>query len=66
MIFWPLDITVWEIKKKSEECAKKFDERYKLSLVDMKSMFKDEKAQAQMDEEYRRQIDDLYTKIGMK
>ena len=53
-------------KKKSEECAKKFDDRYKLSLVDMKSMFKDEKAQAQMDEEYRRQIDDLYTKIGMK
>lgn len=32
-------------KKKSEECAKKFDERYKLRLVDMKKMFKDEKAQ---------------------
>lgn len=53
-------------KKKSEECAKKFDERYKLRLVDMKKMFKDEKAQVQIDDEYHQRINDLRAKIGMK
>lgn len=53
-------------KKKSEECAKKFDERYKLRLVDMKEMFKDEKMQAQIDNEYHRKINELHAKIGMK
>jgi len=53
-------------KKKSEECAKKFDERYKLWLVEMKETFKEEKVQAQLDDEYHRKINDLHTKIGMK
>ena len=53
-------------KKKSEACAKKFDEYYKLRLVDMKKMFKDEKTQAQIDDEYRQRINDLHEKIGMK
>lgn len=53
-------------KKKSEDCAKKFDERYKLRLVDMKKMFKDEKAQVQIDDEYHQRINDLRAKIGMK
>ena len=53
-------------KKKSEECAKKFDKRYKLRLVDMKKMFKDEKAQVQIDDEYHQRINDLRAKIGMK
>ncbi len=53
-------------KKKSEECAKKFNEYYKLRLVDMKKMFKDEKVQAQIDDEYHQRINDLHEKIGMK
>ena len=53
-------------KKKSEACAKKFDEYYKLRLVDMKKMFKDEKTQAQIDDEYRQRMNDLHEKIGMK
>lgn len=53
-------------KKKSEEYAKKFDERYKLKIVGMKEMFKGEKMQVQIDEEYRQRIDKLYEKIGMK
>ncbi|MFR5660585.1 MAG: hypothetical protein ACLUDU_22380, partial [Butyricimonas faecihominis] len=53
-------------KKKSEECAKKFDEYYKLRLEDMKKMFKDENVQAQIDDEYHQRINDLHEKIGMK
>ncbi len=53
-------------KKKSEECAKKFNEYYKLRLVDMKKMFKDEKVQVQIDDEYHQRINDLHEKIGMK
>lgn len=53
-------------KKKGEEYAKKYDERYKLRLVDMQGLFKDEKMKAQMEEEYRRTIEDLYAKIGLK
>ena len=53
-------------KKKSEACAKKFDEYYKLRLVDMKKMFKDEKTQAQIDDEYRQRMNDLHEKIGIK
>lgn len=53
-------------KKKSEEYAKKYDERYKIRLADMKETFKDEKMQAQLDKEYKRAIDELHTKIGLK
>ena len=53
-------------KKKSEEYAKKYDERYKIRLADMKETFKDERMQAQLDKEYKRSIDELYTKIGLK
>ena len=64
MIFWPSVTIVWEIR--SEACAKKFDEYYKLRLVDMKKMFKDEKIQAQIDDEYRQRMNDLHEKIGIK
>lgn len=53
-------------KKKGEEYAKKYDERYKLRLVEMKGLFKDEKVKAQMDEEYKQAVESLYTKIGLK
>jgi len=52
-------------KKKSEECAKKYDERYKLRMVDLKETFKDEKMQAEVDAEYLRRMNELHAKIGM-
>ncbi|MCB6974014.1 MULTISPECIES: thioredoxin family protein [Butyricimonas] len=53
-------------KKRSEECAKEFDERYKIKLVDMKEMFKDEKVKAQIDQEYIQTVNELYAKIGLE
>lgn len=54
-------------KKRSLECAKKYDERYQVRLKEMKEMFKAEaEAQAQMDESYRKNISELSKKIGMK
>lgn len=54
-------------KKRSLECAKKYDERYQVRLKEMKEVFKAEaEAQAQMDESYRRSISELSKKIGMK
>lgn len=53
-------------REKGEEYAKKYDERYKLRLVEMKRLFKDEKVKAQMDEEYKHAVENLYTKIGLK
>ena len=53
-------------RKKSEEYAKKYDERYKLRVADIKETFKDERMQVEIDAEYNRKINELYTKIGMK
>lgn len=53
-------------KKKSVECAKKFDERYKIRMAEVKEMFKDEKVQLQIEDEYKQRMDVLYTKIGLK
>lgn len=53
-------------KKKSEECAKKYNEWYKMRVADMKETFKDEEIKVQIDKEYNRSIHELYTKIGLQ
>ena len=53
-------------KKKSEEYAKKYEERYKLRVADIKETFKDEKMQAEVDAEYLRRMNEFHAKVGMK
>lgn len=66
MIFWLSGTIVWVIGKRVKSMRKKYDERYKLRVADIKETFKDERMQVEIDAEYNRKINELYTKIGMK
>ena len=52
-------------QEKSEACAKEFERRLKVKIDEMGTVFKDEKSQKELADNYERTMNELYAKIGM-
>lgn len=52
-------------QEKSEACAKEFERRFKVKMDEMGTVFKDEKSQKELTDNYERTMNELYAKIGM-